>query len=117
MIELEHLYENPQGPLSRNMELLRRLVIDPGDLTLSLRIGKTTVTWTGATSASTVVTVTHGLQAVPKIVIPAPTTSGTWINTLTDTLTDTTFKLYARTTDDVIPAAGFTCDIYWIVIG
>ncbi len=68
MIRLEHLAD---GSLTdRNFQLLRRLVVDTGGLSLDLRVGQVEFTFT-ASNVSAIETVAHGLPRAPLAVLVA----------------------------------------------
>ena len=49
----------------RNMETLRRLVLDTGGRTADIRWGQATITWPGGSVNSNAATVAHGLASAP----------------------------------------------------
>jgi hypothetical protein len=68
-IPLEHIQDHDWAGVNRVVDTLRSLVLNTGGVSLSLRVGTTTLTWANGAANSAVATVTHGLGRTPAAVL------------------------------------------------
>lgn len=119
-IALDHLQEGDWAALNRIIDVLRRLVIETGGVSLGVRIGAATLTWPGGTKRSTNLSITHGLGKLPIIAFAEPMggiSSGAFAITTSFSPGVTSFSATAVTDDGSSPAAASTCAIGWLAIG
>lgn len=101
----------------RNMETLRRLVLDTGGRTADIRWGQATITWPGGSVNSNAATVAHGLASAPVFMTVQASNGGGFYDTVVGPSGTTNLSIQLRRTDGVTPAAGATLTVYWLVIG
>jgi hypothetical protein len=87
---------------------------------VEVRYAAATVTWPGASSICTQLTVTHGLGKTPAVVVATAVGSGSEgqvIAVHVSSYTATSFQVQAEYVKGFAPVLGTTRDVAWIAIG
>lgn len=91
--------------------------VDTGGRRLAVRLGAATVAFPGASPASNIVTVPHGMGRQPVLVLGVCDIAGVWSHPMTGTYTTTSFDVKVRTTDGTSPLAASATTVYWVAFG
>lgn len=113
MIGLENLGDGSTP--DRNFRKLNQLVIDPGGVSLGMRIGTASASFVSSAITSSVV-VDHGLGREPQLIVMQPRGGG-GVQASVDARTDTTFTFRGYTTTGASTVGTLALTYDWLVIG
>jgi hypothetical protein len=110
---------DPDPVRQQKFDALARSLVGTGGRAVDIRFGTATVTWPGASSICTELTVSHGLGKAPVLVLVTAQANGqgTVFAGHAGAPTSTTFKTQVETCNGFAPGAGTTLPVAWLVIG